>query len=133
MGSFQLTGPLALFLRVPLRTDPCWPSPDLQPSRALVPDKHFPFLISQSHFSSPPGIQIPLSYSCRPLHHLTCFSVEALPSCPFAVAVCPGLLTSVTTLCESPIVFAFSASSKRNPCDSASNQLFLSIYLLFFL
>lgn len=133
MGSSQLTAPLALSLRVLLRTGPCWPSPDLQPTWALVPDKHFPFLISRSHFPSTPGIQIPFSYSCRPLHYLTCFSVEALPSCPFAVTVCPGLLISVTTLCESPIVFAFSASSKRNPCDSASKQLFLSIYLLFFL
>lgn len=64
----------------------------------------------------------PFSLSPRPLHHLTCFSVAALPSHPFAVTVCPGLLTHGTTLCESHNGSAFSASSKGNLYDSASCQ-----------
>ena len=91
------------------------------------------FLLSWSYFSSATGSEAPFSPSCRPLHPWTCFSVEALPSYHFALTMWPGLLTSGTTLCESPIGSAFSTSSSRNPCDSASYQLFLPLYLLFLL
>ena len=53
------------------------------------------FLLSQSYF---PSTEVPFSHSRSPLHHLMCSSVEVLPSHPFAVTVCPGLLTSGTTL-----------------------------------
>lgn len=49
--------------------------------------------------SQPLEARASFSHCSRPLHlHLTCFSVDALPSHPFTVTVCPGLPTWVHPL-----------------------------------
>lgn len=92
MGSSQLTAPLAWPLTSGPGDGPCWALKPL--GWGLVPNRYFPAL-PVSYF---PSTEVPFPHSRSPLHHRMCSSVEVLPSHPFAVTVCPGFLTSGTTL-----------------------------------